>query len=372
MDLGLSEFQQKTKDIAGQFLERECPKSLLRELEAGDTGHSPEVWAKMGELGWQGLPLPEAAGGLGGSLVDAAVIVEEMGYAAYASPFMQTTAVALLLAESGGFDDPLRAVAEGGRILTSAIAEASGFWTAEGIGLTAVADGDEFVLSGEKRFVEWAAVADQMLVAARAPASSGSAGLILAVVDVSSAGIELTPLVTTGLDRQYVVRFDGVRVPAARIAGPPGEGGTLLVRLVEVMTALQCVYAVGCSRRALDMTVEHVQERTQFGQPLGKFQAVQHHAAEMAMLTEGARLVSYEAIWRLSENMPATRETAMAKSFTNDATRETSWLAQQLHGGVGIMREYDLHFYFREIKAAEQKLGRTRDLLETVAGELGI
>ncbi len=372
MDLALSEFQQKMRDTAREFLERECPKSLVRELETSDTGHSPEIWGKMAELGWQGLATPERSGGLGGSVVDLAVIVEEMGYAAYASPFLQTTVAGLLSAEYRAPGELLRGVAEGSLILSSAIAEAPGSWAAHGIESTAAQTGDSVVLTGEKRFVEWAAAANYLLVAGRAPGSSGESGITLMIVELAKDGIELTPLATTGLDRQYIVRFDGVRIPDSRIVGSAGQGGPPLRRLVEITTALQCAYAVGCAKRALDMTVEHARTRTQFGQPLGKFQAVQHHAADMATLTEGARLVTYEAVWRLSERLPAAKETAMAKAFTNDATRQTSWLAQQIHGGVGIMQEFDLHYYFREIKAAEQKLGRTRDFLETVAKELVI
>ena len=376
MDLGLTEFQQKTKDTARDFLARETPKSLVRELDESESGHSPEVWQKMARLGWQGLAIAEEYGGLGGDLVDLAVIIEEMGYAGFPSPFLATTVWGGLTLLDAADDKPkkriLPGVADGSLILTMAIAEQAADWTAEDIALTIERSGSDLVLNGEKRFVAYAEIADYILVAGRDSGTSGEDGISLAVVPAGTAGMSFTRLVTTGGVRQYVVSFADVRVAEDSIVGGVEIGWPIIRRAIERATAMQCAYAVGCAQRALAMTVEHAQTRTQFGQPLGKFQAVQHHCADMAMLTEGARLVTYEAISHLNDGLPATRAVAMAKAFTNDATRETSWLAQQIHGGIGIMREYDLHFYFREIKAAEQTLGITRDALETVADEIGL
>lgn len=371
MDLGLNEFQQKMKEAARDFLQRECPISLVRELDESATGHSPEIWQKIAGLGWLGVALPERFGGLGGGLIDLAVIMQEMGYAAFPSPFAATTVWGAMTIEDAGSEAQqqrlLTGVAEGSAILTIALAEQAADWSANDIALTIAPDGDGFLLNGEKRFVPYAQTADHILVAGRQPGAGGESGITLAIVPAGAEGMSSERLLTTGGQHQYVVRFDNVRLPADAMLGPPGEAWPILQRAIQRATAMQCAYAVGASERALAMTVEHAQTRTQFGQPLGKFQAVQHFCADMAMLTEGARLVTYEAIWRLSEGLPAAREVAMAKAFTNDATRQTSWHAQQIHGGIGIMREYDLHFYFREIKAAEQTLGITRDALSAVA-----
>lgn len=375
MDLGLNEFQQKMKESARDFLTREVPKSLLRELDESETGHSADVWRKMAELGWPGVAVPETYGGLGGNLIDLAVILQEMGYAAFASPFAATTVwAAPTVAEAGSEAQKqvLCAVTEGTAILTVALAEEGADWSVDDVALTIARDGDSIVLNGEKRFVPYAEIADQMLVVGRERGTSGEAGMSIAIVPANTAGVSFTRLITTGGPRQFAVRFDGVLLPATSVLGEMGGAWPIVHRAIERATALQCAYAVGCAERALAMTVEHAQNRTQFGQPLGKFQAVQHFAADMAILTEGARLITYEAIWRLSAGLPATKEVAMAKAFTNDATRQTSWHAQQIHGGIGIMREYDLHFYFREIKAAEQTLGITRDALEKVADEISL
>jgi alkylation response protein AidB-like acyl-CoA dehydrogenase len=371
MDLGLSEFQQKMKETARDFLERECPKSLIRDLDESGSGHSPEVWGKIADLGWLGVALPERFGGLEGGLIDLAVILQEMGYAAFPSPFAATTVWGAITIEDAGSEAQQRrllpGVADGSTILTMALAEQASDWSADDIALSIVPNGDGFVLNGEKRFVPYAQTADHILVAGRQPGTSGESGVTLAIVAAGSDGLTLQRLLTTGGQRQYAVSFANVRVPGDAIIGRPGEAWPTVHRAIQRATALQCAHAVGASERALAMTVEHAQTRTQFGQPLGKFQAVQHFCSDMAMLTEGARLITYEAIWRLSEGLPAAKEIAMAKAFTNGATRQTSWLAQQIHGGIGIMREYDLHFYFREIKAAEQTLGITRDALAAVA-----
>lgn len=373
MDIGLSEFQRKTRDTAREFLARRCPASLLRELEASETGHSPELWEEIAGLGWTALAVPEGYGGLGGSLVDVAVIVEEMGYAAYASPFLPTAvwgALPLAAAGAAGLKERiLPGVADGTALLTAAIAEKAGTWDAGGVRAQIERRGDGYVLNGEKLFVDYAGVAGAIVVFARAPGSSGDGGISAVLVDTDAPGVSLTDLKSTA-GRQYAVRLENVEAGAGRLLGEEGGAGALLAGTVRTGAATHCAFSVGVAQRALDMTVEHAKERVQFGQPLGKFQAVQHMCADMAMLTEGARLIAYEALWRLDEGLPAVKEVAMAKAFANEATRQTLWMAHQIHGGVGIMLEYDLHFYFRLAKELELKLGSTRDLLETVADEL--
>jgi alkylation response protein AidB-like acyl-CoA dehydrogenase len=375
MDLGFSEFQQKTRDTAREFLAEKCPKSLLRELETSATGHSPELWREIAELGWVALGVPEEYGGLGGGLVDQAVIVEEMGYAAYMSPFTETAVLAAcVIARAGSAVQKRRLlprIADGSLLLATAIAEESGEWTASSVAMNIAKVGGAHVLAGEKRFVDFATATDSLIVFARAPGTSGEDGVSAVLIDTNGPSIECTDLRATA-GKQHAVLFRDVQVAPENLIVAPGGGGALLRGVVEVSAAMNCAYMVGLARRALDMTVNHAQTRTQFGQPLGKFQAVQHHCANMAMLTEGARLLTYEALWRLDSELPATKEVAMAKAFTNDATRETLWLAHQIHGGIGVMREYDLHFYFRQAKSLELTLGGTRDFLEIVADELAL
>jgi alkylation response protein AidB-like acyl-CoA dehydrogenase len=374
MDLGFSEFQQKTRDTAREFLAEKCPKSLVRELEASETGHSPQLWREIAELGWTALGVPEEHGGLGGGLVDLAGIVEEMGYAAYMSPFTQTAVLgARVIARAGSAAQKrlLPNIADGSVLLATAIAEESGEWTASSVAMTIAKVGGGHLLTGEKRFVDYATATDSLIVFARAPGTSGENGVSAVLIDTNGPGIECTDLRATA-GKQHAVLFHDVQVAPENLIVAPGGGAALLREVVEVNAAMNCAYMVGLTRRALDMTVNHAQTRTQFGQPLGKFQAVQHHCANMAMLTEGARLLTYEALWRLDSELPATKEVAMAKAFTNDATRETLWLAHQIHGGIGVMREYDLHFYFRQAKSLELTLGGTRDFLEIVADELAL
>jgi len=375
MDLGYTEFQQKTRDTAREFLEQKCPKSLLRELESSDSGHSAQLWQEIAGLGWTGLGVPEEYGGLGGGLVDLAVIVEEMGYAAYMSPFTQTAVLsARVVGRWGSSHQKERLfprIADGSLIFATVIAEEAGTWTANGIKATLTTRGDTQMLTGEKRFVDYASAADALIAFARMPGTTGDEGVSAVLVDTKHTGVECADLRSSG-GKQHSVTFRDVETTAEDVIGAPGQGAALLREVVEVNAAMNCAYMVGLARRALDMTVNHAQTRTQFGQPLGKFQAVQHHCADMAMLTEGARLLTYEALWLLDSDLAAAKEVAMAKAFTNEAARETLWLAHQIHGGIGIMREYDLHFYFRQAKSLELTLGGTRDHLETVADELAL
>lgn len=375
MDLALSEFQQKTRETARGFLAANCPKSLLRELESSETGHSPDLWRRMAELGWLGLGVPGEHGGLGGSLIDLAVIVEEMGYAAYASPFITSSVVAARLLSRHGAREQraslLPRIADGSSVATVAIAEEPGGWNAGGIGATLGRHSDRYVLNGEKRFVDYAASADQFIVFALEPGIAGEDGVSAVLVAPDAGATELVDMKATA-GREYAVRFTNLELSDGRVVGPGDAAARALNDAVQTATAMQCAFSVGVAQRALDMTVEHAKERSQFGQPLGKFQAVQHMCADIAMLAESSRLITYEALWRLEEDLEAPKAVAMAKAFTNEATRNTLWMAHQVHGGVGIMREYDLHFYFRLAKATELKLGISRDHYETVADALGL
>lgn len=380
MDLALNEAQEMLKQTARDFLAREFPKSLLREVEASERGYAPEVWAKMAELGWLGIALPEEYEGTGGSLLDLGVLLEEMGRAAFLGPYFSTVVTGALPVLWAGNEaqkqEILPRVASGQELLTLAVVEPAGRYDPASINLRATAQGDHYVLDGTKMFVEYPHVADRILCVARTrDASDPAAGLTVFIVDGRSQGLTCTHLKTTGGDKQCEVKFEGVRVPAENVLGGPSavdQGWPLVARTLEAATALMCADMVGGLQQVLEMTVEYVSMRVQFGQPIGKFQAVQHHCANMAMLVDGARLTTYEAIWKLSEGLPAAKEVAVAKAFTSDAYREVTLTAHQLHGGIGFMQEYDLQFYSRRAKSMELKLGTPHEHLAAVAQHVGL
>jgi len=162
-----------------------------------------------------------------------------------------------------------------------------------------------------------------------------------------------------------------VPVSSGDILGALHRGLLLVTAIFRKAAGLQCAVMVGGAQMALEMTAQHTRTRIQFERPLGAFQAVQHRLADMFIDVNGARWITYQALWRLSEGLPAEKEVAIAKAFTNMACQRIALSAQQLHGGVGVDLDYDLHFYFRQAKAFELSLGSTPFHLETLEAGIG-
>ncbi len=374
MDFALSEEQEMLQKSARDFLSAECPKSLVREIEAGDLGYSPELWKRMAALGWMGLALPEEYGGAGFSLLDMAVLFEEFGRAAMPGPMFSTTVGALAVLEFGTEEQKkalLPKVATGELIMTMAMAEPEVNEDPRFIATRAESHDGGYAITGTKLFVPYAHIADYTLVVARTEGAPGDdSGLTVFIVDAKAAGINLTPLITIAADKQFEVVFDKVSVSDSDILGSLHKGLSMVKAVLRKATAIQCAVMVGGAQQELELTAEHTKTRIQFDRPIGTFQAVQHRLADMFVDVQGARWTTYQAVWRLSEGLPADREVTIAKAFSNIACQRVAASAQQLHGGIGVDKDYDLHFYFRRAKAFELSLGSTPFHLKTLEAEL--
>ena len=374
MDFSLSEEQEMLQKSARDFLSAECPKSLVREIEAGDLGYSPELWKRMAALGWMGLALPEEYGGAGFSLLDMAVLFEEFGRAAMPGPMFSTTVGALAVLEFGTEEQKkalLPKVATGELIMTMAMAEPEVNEDPRFIATLAESHDGGYAITGTKLFVPYAHIADYTLVMTRTEGASGDdSGLTIFIVDAKAAGINLTPLITIAADKQFEVGFDKVSVSDSDILGSLHKGLPMVKAVLRKATAIQCAVMVGGAQQELELTAEHTKTRIQFDRPIGTFQAVQHRLADMFVDVQGARWTTYQAVWRLSEGLPADREVTIAKAFSNIACQRVAASAQQLHGGIGVDKDYDLHFYFRRAKAFELSLGSTPFHLKTLEAEL--
>ncbi|MCX5999558.1 MAG: acyl-CoA/acyl-ACP dehydrogenase [Chloroflexi bacterium] len=362
MDFALTAEQELLRKEVRRFLETECPKKLVKELEAGERGYSPEIWKKMADLGWLGLVLPEEYGGVGGSLLDLAVFFEEIGRAVFPSPLFSTLVLGVLpIMEAGSQEQKtqiLPKVGSGELILTLALTEPEADYRPDFMSTKAARTKRGFAINGTKLFIQNAHIADCMLVVARTGrASSDGNGVTVFLVKKGTTGIGLNPLVTAVGDKQFEVIFDRVPVSAADVLGGIGTGWPLVESTLRKATAIQCVMTVGVMQQALSMTAGYTSTRVQFGRPIGSFQAVQHRLADMLTDVEGARWTSYQAVSRLSKGLPAAREVAIAKAWTSDACQRVAYAAQHLHGGIGMDLDYDLHFYFRWAKALELNLG---------------
>lgn len=350
---------------AREFLARECPLTLVRAMEHPDAsgqGYPEALWDQMVDLGWTGLAFPEQYGGAGGSFLDLAVLLEELGRALTPGPFCSTVVLGGLTVLDAGNEaqkrDLLPGICHGRLKLTLALTEASASYEPSGVEATAIRLGNAYHLNGVKLFVPDAQAADWLLVAARtAESTDRPEAITLFVVPAGSQGITITRLNTIASDQQCEVVLHQVTVPADAVLGRVGEGWPVVQRALQRAIAAQCVGMVGASQAVLDMTVEYVKQRAQFGRPVGAFQAVQHHCANMATDVEGSRHLAYQAAWRIAEGLPAQREAAMAKAWVSGACQRVCATAHQCHGAIGFTREHNLQLYTRRAKAQELSYG---------------
>ena len=374
MDVLPSEEEQMLKNLAREFLEAECPPSLARAMEKDDLGYPPELWKKMADLGWFGLALPEEYGGQGMPLTYLAIIMEEAGRSIAPVPFHSTMAAALTVAEHGTEEqrrEVLPAVSRGEMILTWALTETDPRSRPQGVRLEAREEGDDLVLSGTKMFVDSFSVADRCLVVCRtAEESSENEGLTVVLMDTGSSGISYNPLVTLAKDRQCRVTFDNVRVPKANVLGEINRGWPIAEWMLDRATALLCAQMVGATRKDAELAIEYSKNRVAFGRPIGSFQSIQHLCADMTLWVDGAQLLTYEALWKLDQGLPATVEVSQAKSFCNEKCEAAVRTSQTIHGGIGFMMEFDLHLWYRRVSAWTMRLGTSFEHRERVARAL--
>jgi alkylation response protein AidB-like acyl-CoA dehydrogenase len=376
MDFTLNEEQEMFKDMARKFFEAECDVSMVRKIEASESGHIPELWAKMAELGWFGIIVPEEYDGIDLSLLEVAVLFEEIGRAAFDGPVMCTLMGTLALLEGGTEAQKKKffpEIAIGEEILTMAMEESEAFYDPGFVSVRAELNDDAYVINGIKLFVPYANVADHMLVVARTMGKPGDAeGITVFMVDAKDPGISLTPLQSVAPDRQFQVEFNGVTVSSDNIVGEVDKGLPLVKSVIEKATAIQCAEMVGGAQQEMHATAQYAKERVQFDRPIGTFQAVQHHLADMYTDVQGSRWTTYTALFLLSQGQPASKEVAMAKAFSSNACQRVSYNATQVHGGMGVDTDNDLHFYFRRSKARDLRFGPSVIHLKALEAELGL
>ncbi len=378
MDLGLSEEQELLKNFARDFLEKECPEKLVREMEKDEKGYSPELWKGMVDQGWQGLIIPPEYEGSGMGFLDLIILTEEFGRALVPGPFLPTmVGGAIPLLDWGSEEQKkefLPKIATGEQIWTLAVSEPSARFDAEGVQLEAKAEGDKFVLNGTKLFIRDSHVADYMTVAARTKKGADpEEGITLFLVDAKSKGISQTLLKTIASDKQAEVKFENVEVPKANVLGEVDKGWAALSKILLRATVLECAYLVGLAQMDFEITVDYAKERVQFGRPIGSFQAIQHKCADMISDVDGSRFLMYRAAWALAEDEPDAVQTVhMAKAWCNEATRRVVAHGQQIHGGIGFTEDYKIQLYFRRQKMADLMWGDADFHRELVAQSMEI
>jgi 3-oxocholest-4-en-26-oyl-CoA dehydrogenase beta subunit len=371
MELDLNQEQKILSKSARDFLRKECPKSLVREMRDDEKGYSPALWNKMAELGWLGVEIPEEYGGTGGDFLDLCLLLEAMGEACLPGPFFATAVLGISAILAAGSDEQkktlLPRVAEGQGLMTLALTEPGSWYGASQLSTRAQKNGGAYQLNGVKLFVDNAHVADHILCAAKA-----GPGLSLFIVDAQSPGLKINLLKTLGYEKQCQVVLENVAVPDTGVLGPLGGAGPFLEALENRAAVAKCAEMLGTMEPAFELSLAHVKEREQFGRPIGAFQSIQHHCANMAVALDSARYLTYQAAWRMAQGLPAEKEASMAKAYVSQASGLVTRLAHQIHGAISFCDEHDLHLYTRKAKTAAALFGDTDYHLEKVALNLGL
>ena len=362
MDFGLSEEQEMLQRSAREFLTQECPPTFVRTLYTEPDGFSRELHRKMAEQGWTGLLIPEAYGGLGLSMLDMALLLEEMGRAVVPGPFMfSSVLVALALMQGGSSVQKktwLPRIASGEAIGTLAFLEEADRSDAAGITLKAKKTRDGYLLSGTKMFVPFAAVADVLLTAVRT-SSRGEEGISLLLLERTMPGVSIQPLdIFDQTRRVYEVELKNVTVTKSALVGGEGGGWKILARLLDAAAIALAADSLGGSQKSLEMAVDYTKVRTQFNRPIASFQALKHLAADMASEIEPARALVWYAAHAFDTHLrEASRAASLAKARLSEVYSRTTNRAVQMHGGIGFTWEHDLHFWFKRAKWNEFAFG---------------
>ena len=358
MNFSFSDDQVLLRNSVRSALDEQCKPAHVRAMFDDPRGYGEALWGEMAKLGWLGLPFTEEQGGAGLGLVELAIVLEEMGRAAYPGPFFATVVLGGLGIQLAGNaaqkDRWLSAISAGKARATAALLEEHLDWDPASTTATATPDGAGWKLSGVKRFVPWAHVADVILVPVRAPE-----GVSLFLMDPKSSGVTLSPMVGIDLaNRSSEVRLDKVAVGSDAVLGAPGAGQSVLDSLLRRGAVMASAEMLGAARRCLDMSVSYVKVREQFGQPVGSFQAIRHRCSEMLLEAENAHAAVYYAAWALAAGAEdAAIAASICKAYVSDAARKVCGDSIQVHGGIGFTWEYDLHLYMKRAKALEPLFG---------------
>ncbi|MDG2029114.1 MAG: acyl-CoA/acyl-ACP dehydrogenase [Acidimicrobiales bacterium] len=352
------EFFRETTD---RFLSEKAPPHELRRLRDSDSGFEANFWRQGADLGWTSLLVDEAHGGgsiSGDRLVDLSVVAHEFGGHAAPGPLGPSNIVAGALSRHGQHLELLADLLAGSAVATWAISETVPHSPFGSFGLEIAVDGDEFVLNGTKRPVESAAESTHILVTGRT-----GGGLTQVLVPVASRGLTLRPMSGVDLTRRFsVVEFADVRIPAEMVVGAVGHAREAVEHQLRQGLVILNAESVGAMQAGFDMTLEWAIDRYSFGRPLASYQAIKHRFADMKSWLEAGHALSDNAAAAVSaEADDADELLSAAKSFIGEFGGELLQECVQLHGGIGLTFEHDLHLFLRRHTTNRALLGTPAD-----------
>jgi len=381
MKVRLNEDQIEISRQARRFFENECPVTYVREMFDGQRGFKDEVWAKMVEMGWTAMLLPEAYGGLEMGLVDLSVLFEEMGRFVVPGPLFSTVLLGAEAVKAAGTEAQkqkyLAAIAAGELRCTLALSEPDSGSDPDYVQMEARGNENGFLLNGTKLFVPDAHTADFLIVAARtARGEDPSHGISLFLLDTGASGLSVSLLRTMDSTRKLcAVDFKDVHVSRENLLGDRDEGWKFLNKVLQRACVALCAENVGGAQKCMEMATQYAKERVQFDQPIGAFQAVKHRCAQMFLEVESSRSMLYWAAWAQDHGDPleAALSASAAKAYCSETYKSVACAAVQILAGTGFTWEHDLHFYLKRAKANEVALGdpayHREEIVRIIEGE---
>ncbi len=365
MQLVLTEDQELLAKTAADWVAEHSPVARVRQLrDARDAdGFSRALWRQMAELGWVGIPFPEAHGGAGMGLAELAVVLEALGRNLAPEPFLSTVLLggqALLLAGDGAQKSAwLDGVVAGEKLLALAQQEPGSRFDLHRDATRAEPAGDGWRLRGQKIAVLDGAVADAIVVVARsAGADDDRSGVTLFLVPAGASGLRVERQWRVDSRHAALVRLDDCRVGADAVLGRPGEGLPVLEAVCDRATVGLCAEMLGSMSEAFDRTLAYLKDRVQFGVPIGSFQALKHRAAQVFIEIELCRSAVMAAARAVDEGLAeAPRLVSLAKARCSEAAMLAANEAVQMHGGIGMTDEHEIGFFLKRARAAELTLG---------------
>jgi len=375
MDLDLTEDQEFFRETTRKFLESEMPVERVRDLAEHPDGFERAWWKSGAEMGWTSMLVPEEHGGgslEGTGLLDLVIVAEEMGRQITPGPLLPTNVVAFALSEAGTPEQQaelLPKIVTGDLIAGWALEEPEGPWGTEQFATTATPEGDGYVLRGVKSPVEAAGAADLLLVTA-----AGPGGPVQLLVPTDAAGVERAPLEGLDLVRRFSeVTFNDVTVPASGVLGAPEKAAERIERQLQVAIALQLAETNGTVDRIFEVTLEWMFDRHSFGRPLASYQALKHRFADMKLYHEANQAAATAVARAVQHADPeAGLKASAAKAYVGDHATFVLQECIQMHGGLGVTWEYDLHLYLRRATTHQVQHGTPTDHRERVARHIGM
>ncbi|MCC3303495.1 acyl-CoA dehydrogenase family protein [Sneathiella sp. HT1-7] len=366
MDFELSDEQNMLKDSVERFVKDNYSAEARAKLADTELGFSRDHWKKMAELGWLGLPFPEEVGGFGGTAVETAIMMENMGSGLVLEPFLSTVILGGGLVAEAGNEAQIEAiipqVIEGNMMLAFAYAEPQSRFDLNDVETSATKSGDGYVLNGHKAVVYHGTTADKIIVSARTSGGSrDESGISLFVVDNNSDGVSRRDYRTIDGQRAADIKLENVKVGADALLGEEGAAFPVIEKVVDQAIAALCAEAVGAMQAANNITNEYLKERKQFGTPIGKFQVLQHRMVDMYMEAEQSKSMSDMVAMKLDLDDATERRKAVAaaKAQVGQAAKFVGQQSIQLHGGMGMTDEYSIGHYFKRLTTLEMLFGNT-------------